>query len=402
MIDSFHFKNYRIFRTEQELRIRPITIVFGKNNTGKSAILKLPIIVENILGNNSKEVVSDVFGDGPTLFTELRDIVYGKATKAIELGCFNKEYRASINCSFFVDTTQKPSTRIEKFSISNGEVSHYFQWDVDNYYHIDDAKKTVSLNFDGIIPIQNNLTPFISETINKLRFKTDYIGSIRIFPQIDMRLQTTIPIASGFSGQHTYQMLISDALGDGLLAEKVSKWYADNFAGWHLMVDKSRQPVFHIELEKNGLRTNITETGMGIVQSLPIVIRACTPCLIPTLIILEEPETHLHSAAHASLGELIAMSTKEDPNKYYLIETHSKNFILRLRRLIANKQLEIDDVALYYVDFDEQKSSSSLHEIHIDKDGSVDFWPKQMFDESLQETIAIRTIQLKQTNDSRD
>lgn len=396
MIDSFRFKNYRIFRTEQELRIRPITIVFGKNNTGKSAILKLPVLVENILENKGEEVVSNPLGDGPALFTELRDIVYGKATKAIEFGCSNKEEQAFINCSFFVDTTNKPNTRIEKCSISNSGISHDIQWETDKLYHVDDAENTIKLDFNGISPIQNSLTTFFEDTINKLHFKTDYIGSIRIFPRIDMRLQTTLPIASGFSGQHTYQMLISDALGDGLLVEKVSKWFVDNFAGWHLLVDKSRQPVFHVELEKDGLRTNITETGMGIVQSLPIVIRASAPCPVPTLIILEEPETHLHSAAHASLGELIAMSTKEDPNKHYLIETHSKNFILRLRRLIANKQLDIDDVALYYVDFDENNACSSLRKINIGSDGSVDFWPNRMFDESLQETLAIRTIQLTQ------
>ena len=91
---------------------------------------------------------------------------------------------------------------------------------------------------------------------------------------------------------------------------------------------------------------------------------------------------------------MIAVSAKEDTNKRYLIETHSKNFILRLRRLIANKQLDIDDVALYYVDFDEKNACSSLRKINIGSDGSVDFWPNRMFDESLQETLAIRTIQL--------
>lgn len=101
MIDYIRFKNYRIFRTEQELRLRPITIIFGKNNTGKSAILKLPILIENILENNGKEVVSDSFGRGPFLFTELRDIVYGKATKAIELGISNESLSASLDLSFF-------------------------------------------------------------------------------------------------------------------------------------------------------------------------------------------------------------------------------------------------------------------------------------------------------------
>lgn len=57
----------------------------------------------------------------------------------------------------------------------------------------------------------------------------------------------------------------------------------------------------------------------------------------PTLIVVEEPETHLHPAAHGDLAERFVDSFIEDSNKRYLIETHSQNFVLRLRRLIAEK-----------------------------------------------------------------
>lgn len=401
MLDIIRFKNYRIFRTEQELQLCPITIVFGKNNSGKSAVLKLPILIENILANESEEVVAESSVDNPILFTELRDLVYGKATKALEIGVADTDNH-SIDLSFFIDSTKRPNSRIEKIAFSDNGENHSLQWDHDNRYYIDGEQCSIDVLFNGIIPQSSVHTNFYTATINKLRYSTDYIGAIRAIPQIDMRLQSPQVKKSGVDGSYSYQMLIADALGDNRFVDKVSKWYESNFAGWSLTVDKSRLPVVHIEMRKNGLHTNILETGMGIVQSLPIVIRAYSPCQSPTLIILEEPETHLHSAAHASLGELVAMSAKADSNKRYLIETHSKNFILRLRRLIAKKELDINDVALYYVDFDGQNNSSSLREIHINTDGSVDFWPKQMFDESLQETIAIRTIQLKQADDSRD
>ena len=47
MIDNISFKNYKIFKNEQDLEIKPITVIFGKNNTGKSAVLKLPIFIES-------------------------------------------------------------------------------------------------------------------------------------------------------------------------------------------------------------------------------------------------------------------------------------------------------------------------------------------------------------------
>ena len=66
---------------------------------------------------------------------------------------------------------------------------------------------------------------------------------------------------------------------------------------------------------------------MGISQSLPLIIRAFRPSSEESLIIIEEPESHLHPYAHSQLAQLFAESIKEDTNKRYLIETHSQNFI---------------------------------------------------------------------------
>ncbi len=107
---------------------------------------------------------------------------------------------------------------------------------------------------------------------------------------------------------------------------------------------------------------------------------------------MEQPELHLHPGAHGNLAELFA-KTSNEKNKNYLIETHSKNFILRIRRLIAEGKFNKDNLALYWVDFDEEKNTSSLVKINVDELGRVDYWPENVFSESLDETIALRTAQ---------
>lgn len=37
MITDIRFRNYRIFSELQELRLAPITVIFGKNNVEKTA-----------------------------------------------------------------------------------------------------------------------------------------------------------------------------------------------------------------------------------------------------------------------------------------------------------------------------------------------------------------------------
>ena len=63
MIHTIEFTNYRIFSSPQRLRLAPLTVIFGKNNTGKSAILKLPLLIESALNGNSKEVFTKKVND---------------------------------------------------------------------------------------------------------------------------------------------------------------------------------------------------------------------------------------------------------------------------------------------------------------------------------------------------
>ena len=88
MIDNISFKNYKIFKNEQDLEIKPITVIFGKNNTGKSAVLKLPIFIESSLVCKTKEVFELECQD-VELGAEMRDIIYGKANRAMEFSLSN-------------------------------------------------------------------------------------------------------------------------------------------------------------------------------------------------------------------------------------------------------------------------------------------------------------------------
>jgi len=100
----------------------------------------------------------------------------------------------------------------------------------------------------------------------------------------------------------------------------------------------------------------------------------------------------LHPAAHGSLAQRFVESL-EDKNKSYLIEAHSENLVLRMRRLIAEGLLNKDDLGVYYVHFDEYTKESSLQLIDVDEEGEVSWWPEGIFSESLNEVIQIRNAQ---------
>ena len=382
MIDSIEFENYRAFKTSQCLQLKPITVIFGKNNSGKTALLKLPVLLETSLNGNINEVFASETSSGLKICTEMRDVVFGKSNKSVHFRVSDSKKNIFLDYNFYVDITSKIQTHIERYRIEENDRS-IFSFE-------DEDLKTSLIDFKGAILVTDNK---ISQ-LDSLKFKTDYIGSVRTAPEIDIRLISDSPDYSGTNGYNCYQYLINESLKTNSdFVEKVSAWYEKNFDGWRISVNKRIAPIYHIEMISKDFAVNILDTGFGIIQSMPIVIRATRKCTEPTLVILEEPETHLHPAAHASLGELIAMSAIDDKNKKYLIETHSFNFLLRLRRLIAEKRLSADDVAFYYVNFDKETCSSKLNQIKIDSNGLIDEstpWPEGIFEESLQEVIGIR------------
>lgn len=345
MLTHIEFENYRIFKKRQVLDIKPITILFGKNNAGKSAVLKLPLL-SICIGDAAKQgfVPFDLDVSGVRLADSYRDMIYGRGNQVATF-VFSNDVGNRTELSFHVD--------LEKL--------------------VYETKK------------HERKSENVHTTI-------DYIGPFRAIPDLDLRIENRTSILSGFDGYYSYQHLLRDNESNShLIIDKVSQWYQDNFEGWYICVNNDQNPVFHIEMKHNGFSSTIPikDCGTGIIQSLPIVIRACKKAEDPTLVVLEEPESHLNPAAHAELCQLIVDSTKNDFNKRYLIETHSHTFILRLQRLLAEGRYNPDNVALYHVQYNEDERSSKLERIEMMRDGSIPQWPKGIFQDVMKELMVI-------------
>jgi predicted ATPase len=412
MINKISFKNYKLFKEKQTLELKPITILIGKNNSGKSAVLKLMTLIEGAL-NGKSDNVFELKNDDVTSGDKYKDLIYGKFGRAIELDLYQedtiREKVDILNVEVSVDIDADVPV-LENWSLK--EINKKCETNVlldlqrvnsTTYFNeVDDTEFLCEFNGIYLANYFYKEKPDSSGTIYKIPFlKTDFIGSIREKSKQDYRLNP-VNTKSHPDGRYLYDFLIRDYLTtDKKYFSKISEWIKTKFQGWELYVDVDSQP-YHIELRRGKLYVNLTETGMGIGQSLPLITRAYKPCDEETLIIIEEPESHLHPFAHAQLAQLFAESIKEDRNKKYLIETHSQNFILRLRRLVAEGYLNENDLGIYYVEFDEESNEGNLREIKVDRNGKVDYWPEGIFSETLEETLGIRTAQIDKENVGRD
>lgn len=146
--------------------------------------------------------------------------------------------------------------------------------------------------------------------------------------------------------------------------------------------------VASLEIEdKTGRFDNISDVGSGVSQVLPIVITSLNASP-NALIIIEQPELHLHPRAQASLADLfieaqkpdLSSKTKKESNRF-LIETHSEHLLLRLRRRIAestineispndNLYIQQNDVQAIFIDRSLQ-GVSTAESININEFGEM-------------------------------
>ncbi len=138
--------------------------------------------------------------------------------------------------------------------------------------------------------------------------------------------------------------------------------------------------------KRSGVRLSPADVGFGISQVLPIVVELSART--NSVIIVEQPEIHLHPAMQADLADLVVESIQPGGRaNQVVLETHSENLMLRVQRRIREGILDAGDVAVIYVDQDPE-GRAVVRELRIDEAGEfIDEWPNGFFVERFDEVF---------------
>ena len=127
--------------------------------------------------------------------------------------------------------------------------------------------------------------------------------------------------------------------------------------------------------------TDIPDVGFGISQILPVIVQLYyAPS--NSIIIMEQPELHLHPSAQSALADIMieAISAREDAkprNIQLIIETHSEHFLRRFQRRIAENKLAEDRFAAYFAN--NETNPAVLEPLQMNLFGEILNWPKNFF-----------------------
>ena len=134
---------------------------------------------------------------------------------------------------------------------------------------------------------------------------------------------------------------------------------------------------------------DLPDVGFGISQVLPVLVQ-CFYAPPGSIIIIEQPEIHLHPSAQSALADVMinAINSKEngnDRNIQLVIETHSEHFLRRLQRRIAEGVIDEEKVSAYFANIN--KIPAALESLQIDQFGNIRNWPEHFFGDEMGDII---------------
>ena len=223
-----------------------------------------------------------------------------------------------------------------------------------------------------------------------------YLGPLRSAPQRSYSHKVGKALSVGNSGEDIVQMLrvsveksnnthkfIEDYLNEecsnlGIPYEFEASLKSDDVAGDLV--------ILNVTDKRTNTIVALTDVGFGISQLLPIIVQATysyeTSKNKTGLMLVEQPELHLHPNLQAKIADFIIRKSKPALNKeglQWIIETHSESLIRRLQRRVKEKQLKPEDISILYVDR-VGDYGSVIKRLRLDEYGDfIDSWPDGFF-----------------------
>jgi predicted ATPase len=445
MLTRLRIKNLKGLRDTGDMAIRPLTFLIGPNSAGKSTAIEALLMIRQTV--DSRDQKNPLLIDGPYVkLNSYRDLIYGHHTEnqlSIELGLLPwhefesdlfegkfEDLEVLLSVSFGYD---KKRSRIHPTSVilethlrgdsapiesgsfrvksqmirtSNGKYTRSLEitsekqfvpylWEVPDIEWNDHPSKfylfPIEVLHDTIDrpPTGDMWFHEFAHVIEDIFEDTFYLGPLRAEPRRVYVTSGETPQDVGLRGERSVDVLKS-AGGDADLAprlfEKVSHWLKKFDIAVEVNLRQLTEGYFFVEITNpfTKVPVNLADTGFGGSQVLPVIVQGFYQDP-NSVLLLEQPEIHLHPRSQATLGDLFIDIAND--NKRLIVETHSEHMISRIQRRIAEGTVKREDVAIHY--FEPNEDGTRVFEIKLNEDGQFidDGLPENFFAEGYIESM---------------
>ena len=362
-LDLQSFKCFELLR----LPLAPLTLLSGANASGKSSVLQSLALLHQTMREDEWATRIMLNGSAAVLGTvaDVVDQVNSQHSFSIEL----VDDEANCRWAFAGDRSdmslQVSSVAVNDVEADNADELHYL---------LPTGAGAVALALAGRV---KDLTYITAERE----------GPREVYPLEDQHIVARV----GPRGENAVSVFhrerderVSDALRLAEVAptlfHQVSARLDRFFPGCAVDV----QQVPNANAVTLGVRTSEdtgflrpVHCGFGITQILPVIVAALS--LPPgNLLLIENPEVHLHPAGQALMGQFLAQVARSGVQ--VIVESHSDHILNGIRRAVKSGSIPAEDVAIHFFRPRITEGPQVLMPA-LDDSGNIDVWPSGFFDQ---------------------
>ena len=364
MIELLTLVNFKAFKY-QEIGMRPLTMLAGLNGMGKSSVLQSLLLLRQSF---QQQALVTAGGSGLVLNGELAQL--GTGRDVLFDGAERDEIEFVLN--------------------SSGEEA---QW----RFAYDRKADVLRLVAENEIPRTIYEGNLFKEHFHYL--EAERVGPRTSFEMADyvvreqMQMGTRGQYAAHFLHQYQSRKVLRELYHpnerSSMLRNQVNAWMGETSPGASTRV-RGYPDIDVMQLAFGFKRADTSgdvrffrskNVGFGLTYTLPVLV-ALLSSPPGSLVLLENPEAHLHPRGQSKVGELIARAA--GVGIQVLVETHSDHVLNGIRVAVNRGLTKPEDIAIHFFQRPADDSELSGIEVvspQIDRDGRLDMWPESFFDE---------------------
>lgn len=363
---KLNIKNFKCFY-DIEIPINQLTVFAGANGNGKSTSIQAILLLRRTIEHCAK-------WEGNTYNLKELNGLNVELNGAYCLNLGNSEYLLPINYE---------NTEIN-LGLSNDEQAFSIN------YSTNQGKDLWVTPIDPLINYLENNPLYFQEFY--------YLNAERLGPRIAQSIQFFDYDNTGYQGEYTAQVIsnlnYNFNINEGkIFADKLkgNNFFINHINAWlgYILNGTSITPHYddkthsaRIEIQNNYSKGNPivpTNTGFGISYVLPIIVSGLI-AKENRILIIENPEAHLHPSAQTKMGEFLSVIANSGVK--VILETHSDHILNGIQLACAKNKINNKNVTINYFDRVDNSNQPNVNSISINNKGELSDWPKGFFDQS--------------------
>jgi len=367
-------KNFKCFE-KQKIRFKNLTILAGGNGAGKSTVIQPFLLLAQTFKRKD--------------FVNIPKMLY------------LNDYYCELGSS----------ERLRNYDANDDYIEFSFTDKNDQCININTVVDKHDVNTFNIVNFQEIADITNQEKSNALNFVAyfEFISADRYGPKSFHHTDSNFSrINVGKLGEYTALILNqhgfkSLSTTDGDLLFNVNKWLCTIFGYVQIttsFIEEANIAMIKVKNNPKGEYESPMNMPYGVSYLLPIIVS----CLVRQiakeelfedyksdteeneLIIIENPEAHLHPSAQSKLGYFLAKMSK---NVQIIVETHSEHIINGIRLATLEDDIDNNEIQINFFESKNDDEKPYIKEIMIDKFSDLSDWPEGFFDQQEQDISEI-------------